>query len=218
MKGILRLLALVTVCVLGSAVPVRALGPVDLQVTALFWNSDTEVLGVSEPSGDVGFRGEMWVTRLGVSASFYQPTPEDSLSSLDFQYTDLDVKWKLISPTENNFLALGVGYQKVDLDSSGVSGDSQGPRLVAEGRVGLTNILYFYGRGAYMPDLSDLETGLVTLTDGSGMEYEFGLQLKPFPFLQLFGGYRFHKDEYETGIGNTEFKHDGFVAGAGVNF
>jgi hypothetical protein len=218
MKGTLRLLALATLVLLGSSLPARALGPVDLEVTALFWNSDTEVLGVSESSGEVGGRAEIWFKKLGASAALFRPRPEGALSDLDFDYTNLDVKWKLISPTENNFIALGAGYQNVDVTAGGLSDDSTGPRLVAEGRVGLTAILYFYGRGAYMPDLSDLEEGTVTLTNGSGFEYEFGLQVKPFPFLQLFGGFRSHKNEYDVPLGTTEFKHDGIVVGGGVNF
>jgi hypothetical protein len=216
MKGIFRLLALATVCVLGSAVPVRALGPVDLEVTDPVLEPDTEVLGVSEASGDVGARAEMWITRFGVSASFYQYTPEDSLSSLDFQYTNLDAKWKLISPTENNFFALGVGYQKIDLDSSGFSDSSEGPRLVAEGRVGLTNLLYFYGRGAYMPDLpiSTRAWGRHRRLGHSTSLAWVGEALPSSSSSEATAS----TDEYETGIGNTEFKHDGLVAGAGVNF
>jgi hypothetical protein len=217
MKGTLRLLVL-AVIVLGASVPVRALGPLDVEVTALFWNSDTEVLGVSESSGEVGARAEVWFKRLGASAAYFQPKPEGLLSDLDFEYTNLDVKWKFIAPTENNFFALGAGYQSVDLAGGGFDDDSTGARLVAEGRVGLTGILYFYGRGAYMPELSDIETGTVSLTNGSGFEYEFGLQLKPFPFLQLFGGFRSHKNEYDVPLGTTEFKHDGIVVGGGVNF
>jgi hypothetical protein len=89
---------------------------------------------------------------------------------------------------------------------------------MAEGRVGLTSILWFYGRAAYMPDLSDLDAGTVQFTNGSAFEYEFGLQIKPFPFLQLFGGYRQHKDEFDVPLGTTTIKHDGILVGAGVNF
>ena len=107
-------------------------------------------------------------------------------------------------------------------DPPGNAGESVYPGypgyVMAEGRVGLTSILWFYGRGAYMPDLSDLDAGAVQFTNGSAFEYEFGLQVKPFPFLQLFGGFRSHKDEFDVPLGTAEIKHDGILVGAGVNF
>jgi len=218
MKRTLRLLALATVAVLGSRLPAFALGPLDVAVTAYFWNADTEVLDQTEASGDVGGRAEVWFKRIGGTAELFRLRPEGSLSDLDFDYGSLDVKWKLLDLTENNFLAVGAGYEKVDLKGSTIDDNSSGPRVMAEGRVGLTSILWFYGQLAYMPDLSDLHAGAVTFTNGSAFEYEFGLQLKPFPFLQLFGGYRMHKDEYDVPLGTGTIKHDGILVGAGVNF
>ena len=218
MKRTLRLLALATVAVLGSRLPAFALGPLDVAVTAYFWNANTEVLDQSEASGDVGGRAEVWFKRIGATAELFRLRPEDSLSDLDFDYASLDVKWKLLDLTENNFLAVGAGYEKLDLKGSLIDDNSSGPRVMAEGRVGLTSILWFYGQAAYMPDLSDLHAGAVTFTNGTAFEYEFGLQLKPFPFLQLFGGYRMHKDEYDVTAGTGTIKHDGILVGAGVNF
>jgi hypothetical protein len=218
MTRTLRLLALATVAVLGSRLPAYALGPLDVAVTAYFWNADSEVLGQTEASGDVGGRAEVWFKRLGFTAELFRLRPEDSLSNFDFDYTSLDVQWRLLDLTENNFLALGAGYEKVDIKGPGIDDNSSGPRIMAEGRVGLTSILWFYGRGAYMPDLSDLEAGAVTFTNGTAFEYEFGLQVKPFPFLQIYGGFRQHKDEFDVPLGTTTIKHDGILVGAGVNF
>ena len=216
----LRLLALATVLAAAPHVPAWALGPVDGEVTVLYWNSDTDAFGASESSSAVGGRAELWfIKKLGVSAGIYRPEPDGSLDGLEFDYKNLDVKWRLISPTENNFLAVGAGWQLVDIDFGGFDTDTSGLRLVAEGRVGLVNILYLYGRAAYLPSLDDLDTGLITLTDGKGKEFEFGLQLKPMPFIQFFAGFRSHEDNFEGPFGaDVDFKHDGIVAGAGVNF
>jgi hypothetical protein len=219
-KRPLRLLALLTVLAAAPSLPVWALGPVDGEVTALYWLSDTEVGDVSESSSAVSGRAELWfVKKFGVSAALYQPDPEDSLEGTDFDYKNIDFKWRLLSPTENNFLAIGAGWQQADYDDNGVEADTSGPRLVAEGRVGIVGMLYFYGRGAYLPDLDDMEVGLVTFTDGKGHELEFGVQLKPMPFVQFFGGYRTQEESFEGPFGNDiDLKHDGFVVGAGFNF
>jgi len=218
MKRTLRLLALATVAVLGSRLPAFALGPVDLAVTAYYWNADSEVLNQKESSGDVGGRAELWFKRIGATGEYFRLSPGGSLSDLDFTYASLDVEWKLLDLTENNFLAVGAGYEKMDLKGNTIDDNSSGPRVMAEGRVGLTSILWFYGRAAYMPDMSDLDAGTVQFTNGSAFEYEFGLQLKPFPFLQLYGGYRQHKDDFDVPLGTTTIKHDGILVGAGVNF
>lgn len=220
MTRTLRLLALGTVLAVAPHAPAWALGPVDGEVTALYWLSDTEVGDTSESSSALGGRAELWfVKKLGVSAGLYRPSPEGSLEGTDFDYKNLDIKWRLLSPTENNFLAVGAGWQKIDFDDNGVEADTSGPRLVAEGRVGLVNILYFYGRGAYLPDLDDMEVGLVTFTDGKGHELEFGLQVKPMPFVQFFAGYRIQEESFDGPLGfDIDLKHDGIVVGAGINF
>ena len=218
MKLTLRLLALAMVAFLGSRLPVFALGPLDVAVTAYYWNADTEVFGQTEASGDLGGRAEVWFKRLGVMGELFRLRPEGSLNDLDFDYMSLDVQWRLLDLTENNFLAVGAGYEKIDVKAPDIDDNSTGPRVMAEGRVGLTSILWFYGRAAYMPDLSDVDAGTVTFTNGSAFEYEFGLQIKPFPFLQLYGGYRQHKDEFDVPLGTTTVKHDGILVGAGVNF
>jgi hypothetical protein len=172
---------------------------------------------VSADSSSVGGRAEVWfVKKVGVSAALFRPSPDEGN---DIDYLNLDVKWRLLSPTENNFLAVGAGWQKIDI-SGDEDVDSSGVRLVAEGRVGLVGIVYAYGRVAYLPSLDDIDAGGTPLTDGSGTEYEAGVQLKPMPFVQFFLGYRSHEDSWTLGEDgpDVDIKTDGFVLGAGVNF
>ncbi len=193
-----------------AVAPSLAAGPVDGEVTAVYWLSDTEVdLGNGESdsvgSEAIGFRAELWfIEKLGVSAGLFAADLEGSDETVD--YNNLDVKWRLLSPTENNFLAVGAGWQQIDVGSE----DTGGVRVVADGRVGLVGFLYFYGRAAYVPSLSDVGE----LSGGSMTELEAGLMIKPAPFLQLFAGYRSNDVSFDA----MDWTTDGFVAGVGVNF
>ena len=210
-------LALLTAAL--APTPAHALGPVDGEATLVYWDSDTEVGSTSASSSNVGGRAELWFfEKLGVSAALYRPEGDDALDGADFEYLNLDVKWRLHSPTENNFIAFGAGWQQVDLSGS-TAADTSGPRLVVEGRVARAGVFYAYGRGAWLPDLDDWEVAGVPLTDGEGKEIEIGLQVKPAPFVQLFAGWRMHEDTFEGPLGNDlDFQHDGFLLGAGVNW
>jgi hypothetical protein len=190
--------------------PSLAAGPVDGEITAVYWLSDTkfDLAGLdsgSEKSEAIGFRAELWfVKKLGVSAGLFPAELADSDETID--YNNLDVKWRLLSPTENNFLAIGAGWQQIDVDSE----DTGGVRVVLDGRVALVGFLYFYGRAAYVPSLSDVGD----LRGGSMTELEAGLMIKPAPFIQLFAGYRSN----DVGFDGVDWTTDGAVAGVGVNF
>lgn len=223
-RGLLRITLLVLATMALSS-PALALGPVDGEVTALYWMSKTEVEtsedveGEEEDSEDVGGRAELWfMKKFGVSAAMYGIDPEGTLEGTDIDQRQLDVKWRLISPTENNFLAIGAGWQQIDF-SGDIDDETSGPRLVVEGRLGLVGILYAYGRGAYLPDLDDFTIDDVPLTDGSGHEIEAGVQLKPFPFIQVFAGWRQTGMTFDTPLGDElEIDSSGPVAGVGINF
>lgn len=195
--------------------PALSLGPVDGEVTALYWRSTTEVDDVREDSPAVGGRAELWFfKKLGVSGTQLTAELEGTLDGTDLRYRNLDVKWRVFSPTENNFLALGLGWQEID-----ESGDAtSGPRAMVEGRVGLVGFLYVYGRGAYLANLDDWQLTGVPLTDGTGHELEAGVQLKPFPFLQLFAGYRRGSVTFDGPAGDVDVATDGALIGIGVNF
>lgn len=200
-----------------SSSPTRALGPVDVEVTALYWMSDSELGGVSEDSKGPGVRGELWIKRLGFAAHSYKLDPDTLFDGESLTSTAADVKFRLISVAENSFLAAGVGYGTMDLSGPG-SGETSGLRLVAEGRIGLVGILYGYGRAAYLPSLDDWEVEGATLTDGDGREVELGVMVQPFPFLQLFGGYRNAEASFDLAGAAVDLKSDGIVVGVGVKF
>lgn len=208
MKKFMGIAAVALATFVLAAAPAAAMGPVDGEVTVMYWLSETEVddgvTSASVDSEDIGFRGELWFAKkIGVSVAMFGADLEDTDLSLD--YNNLDVKWRLFSPTENNFFAVGAGWQEIDAGD----GKADGFRVVAEGRVAIVGIVYFYGRGAYAPSL-DAEG-----EDADMTELEAGVMLKPAPFLQLFAGYRMNETSFDAG---GDLTTDGFVVGAGINF
>jgi hypothetical protein len=190
------------------------MGPVDGEVAAIYWFADGESSDGGEDADGPGLRAEVWFFKhFGISGEMFQL---DVGSDGDIDLTNLDVKWRPFSPTENSFFALGSGWQKIELE--GV--DTSGFRIVAEGRVGLAGFAYVYGRAAYFPSLDDLEVGGMTLgTDVDGSEYDLGVAFEPAPFLSVWAGYRRTKMNftfYEGGADKLQL--DGFYAGAGIHF
>jgi hypothetical protein len=219
MKTIRTILAaLFVLAVVVGALPARAVGPVDGEVTVLYWDSTTDAQGASEGSGNAGGRAELWfLERWGVSGSYFRPSPGGALSGTDLETTDLDLKFRLLSPSRENFVAIGAGWQKLDV-SGDVSGSASGPRIVAEGRFSI-KIVYLFARAAYAPELGDLTLGSDRYKNGSGQQLEAGVQVKPLPFFQIFAGYRADKATFDAPEGGTaSVENKGPFAGVGFNF
>lgn len=218
MKRAVLFLAVSIFLVLAGPTAASAMGPVDGEVTAVYWFADGEAEGSSADADGPGVRAEVWFFKnFGVSAEVFKLEFDDDFGNADFDTTNLDVKWRPISPTENTFFAVGAGWQKVEIESV----DTSGFRLVAEGRIGFAGIAYAYGRAAYMPSLDDIEVEGFTVADNvDGSEYDFGLAVEPAPFLTLRGGYRKSELNYDEveGPGSMEISTDGFYAGAGFHW
>lgn len=208
-----------------AVLPAAAMGPVDGEVGLDYWVSETEVAsgasGITEDSASPGIRAELWFfNKLGVSGSMYEPQPEGALDGSDTEYLNLDIKYRLISPTDKTFLAVGGGWESVDFGAT----DTSGPRIVVEGRVGFAGLAYAYGRGAYLPVLEDFgDAATVEAQDGTGREVELGVAVEPSPFFSVWAGYRtqnFEFDQFVGGVaaGELTVDNDGFVAGVGFHF
>lgn len=216
-----------------AALPAFSAGPVDGEVAAVWWASDYEVTGDSPASADAGAPGlkaELWLrNRYGLRATQFNPEP-DGFAADDASYTSVDVMWKALSPTENNFLAVGLGYQDFELagiDSSGVG--TSGMRATVQGRVSLVGLLTGYAEASYLPSLDDQAGATVAagrFEDMEGMEYELGVAWKMMPFVSLKGGYRESSVDYrQTGIvggpateANGTVESNGIFAGVAIGF
>ncbi len=184
-----------------------AAGPLDAEVGLTWWAHDITAPGVNSTTADgPGAYAEIWWAEgWGLGANYFESDP-DARGLADTSGFSVDLKRRFISPTENNFLALGAGWQNVDLVRGG---SADGVRLLAEGRFGV-GILFGYGHAAWMPDLGD--AGLHR--DVEGTEYEVGVSLTPFPFLNLRLGYRVFDLDFRGGSQES----DGYLLGGAVHF
>lgn len=164
---------------------VSAAGPIDGEVGVNWWANDFDTdLGDGEvDAGAVGGHLQLWWNETwGVKGALYRSDLADSGSADDVDYLSVDVKRRLISVTEHNFLAAGVGYEQLDLRG----GDTQGLRLLVEGRVGLVGAVWAYGHSAWMPVFDDT----AAREDQDAFEFEAGVGFSPLPFMKLSAGWR----------------------------
>ncbi len=219
------------VLLIALATPVFALGPVDVEAGASYWLSDTKVAAgetTTVSSDDISLWAQIWVKKWGAKAAVYKTDLSDDIveGPQQIDYTSLDFRYKVVRFSENNFLALGMGYQSIDVDTNEGSIDSSGWRLSAETHVGLARIVNFYGEGAYYFGMDDLKGGGKTSGENlNGWELEVGVSIKPFPFFNIRAGYRQSNVDFDmtpeeakaAGPGSS-IKPDGFIVGISINF
>jgi hypothetical protein len=222
---VLGLFALATL----TSAPALAMGPVDGEVGAVWWANDHDAMYgesiLSSEAGAPGFRAELWFReRYGVRAERYSSDTGD-IGGGTSDYTSLDFMWRAFSPTENNYFAIGAGWQEIDLDMIGLAGETSGVRLALEGRVALGGLFYIYGQGYYLPALDDaqvVDPGLGPLRDMDGHMLEAGLSWKIAPFMSMRGGYRQHSVDFTTTLLDVEIdgeaESSGFLLGLSFRF
>ncbi len=188
-------LAAVVACALcGSAA--LAAGSIDGEIGAVYWANEIETEGLTPMTTDAdapGFRAELWMLeRYGVKAMQFGSDPDaGGIDGADT--TSVDLMWRAWSPTENNFVAVGLGWGQMDLAPLGSNDSTSGARLSVEGRAGIAGQLFAYGSGAYLPALSDVDSAAIVggrIEDLSGYELELGLSWRLAPFMSMRAGWR----------------------------
>ena len=165
----------------------------------------------SMDAGALGGHVDVWFGAWGAKLSVFD-SELDTLTERDASFFSVDIKRRLVSVTDNNYLALGLGWEDIDL---ALGDSSSGVRLVAEGQFAPLPILHLYGQIAWMPELSDAGGR----TDLEGREWEIGAALTPFPFLSLRGGWRQFDLDFRRGEGGKgSSKSSGPIFGAGVHW
>ena len=180
-----------------------------------WWSNDfsANALDASFDAGTVGIDAEAWWNQgWGLKGSLYKADVLESNSGQGPDFLSVDVKRRLISPTLNNYLALGLGWQSVDLTKEA---DTEGYRFLLQGGIGLTPVLSVYGHTAWLPGLVSSDE----IRDPKGLELEAGIAVKPFPFISFRAGYRAFTLDYVSVQGaNETSKSRGVVLGAGITF
>jgi hypothetical protein len=193
MRTVTKAIAFCGVLCLPICGPVLAAGPIDGEVSTVWWANDfdtkSETASTSSDAGAPGLRAELWMlNRYGLRASRFGSDPDGSDGA---DYTSVDVMWRALSPTENNFVAVGLGWQQMDVE--GLDEATSGARVTVEGRVSLMGMLYAYGHGSFLPSLSDTDAAdpqQGQFEDLDAYEYELGVAWNAMPFMDVHAGYR----------------------------
>lgn len=209
------LAAVTSLFLLLTSGPSHSLGPVDGELIASLWNNDFES-DIADGEADFGsltLSGELWLgDNWGLRAARYENDLEGTAVENQTR-TQLELRRRLLSFSDNNFFAFGVGAEQIDL----INGESTtGLRLSAEARLGITPITYFYGRGAYLPYMDDAGS----FEELTGSELEVGVSFTPLPFLSVKLGYLTLDLDYtdaQSGSGSST-RSDGFLIGAGIHW
>jgi len=129
------------------------------------------------------------------------------------EQTFFDFKYRLLSATDSTFLALGLGWEQ---NRFGAEGSGSGPRIMAEGRLGMLGFLKLYTEVGWAPSLGDVGAR----QDISSIAAEAGLVLDPFPFFDVRLGWRYQISDYTgvlTGSDVSEASY-GVIMGAGFHW
>lgn len=212
-----RYLALLILLLTGGALPqiCAAESEIDGDLNLNWWSNTTsaDALDASFDVGSAGGDAELWWRRRwGMKGSLYKSDVVENQSAQAPDYLSVDFKRRLFSATRNNFLALGLGWESIDL---GNGSDTHGPRFLLEGRLGVTPMVSLYGHTAWLPKLEETND----FEDPDGLEIEAGLAVKPLPHLSFRAGYREFRLDFKSLEGvNESSKSKGVIFGAGIHW
>lgn len=192
---------------------VHAFDDRDQDQAVLGWPSATQssTSSIAMPSQfnmNEGWLNDKWS---GESSIYHANGLEKGLADAS-QWT-LDIKRRLLSSTENTYLAMGLGWNDVAISESE---SSSGMRFVAEGRVGIYGPAYLFGQAAYSPWMSNIGNQI----DPFGKELDLGLAVDPLPSMSFRAGYRgYWLDSAESSDESSIRRQaDGFYIGGGIHW
>ena len=208
-----RIVAAGLLLIISAVVSVQAEESFDGEIGLLMWTNqaETESDDLLDNGTLNGFAEAWWSRNWGVRGSLYR----SELTGAGIDNSDhysVDLKRRFYSLSNNSFVALGAGWEEIELGSG--LGSSSGPRLIAEGRFGLGGAMSFYGQTSWMPDLDD--TAAHSNLEGRG--FEAGLSFEPAPSMSLRLGYRRFRLDFDHGNGSDSAESDGFILGAGFHW
>ena len=157
--------------------------------------------------------GERWLNDKWSGKSSIHPTNGLEKSLADTNQWTIDIKRRFLSDTENTYLAMGLGWNDIEITESE---SSSGMRFVAEGRVGIYGPAYLFGQAAFSPWMSNLGNKV----DPFGKEIEIGLAVDPLPSMSFRAGYRGYWLDSVDSPAESPIRRqaDGFYLGGGINW
>jgi hypothetical protein len=192
----------------------HAIGPVDVELGALYWGASTSDGIANDSSGAPGGFGSLWLKNsLGFGASRYDVHPEGNLAGTNEDFTTVDVRWRWLSASRNNFFALGLGAERIGI----VDDATTAPRVSVEGRVSV-KVVYFFAEAAYLPTLGSMTIEGVPYDGKTGLELDGGLAVKPAAFISIYAAYKSNKVDLTGPAGNISLTSSGPAAGLVFNF
>lgn len=194
--------------------PGYALGPLDGEITIDWWSNELsgDPFDGTLDAGTLSLRAETWWDqKWGVRGGLSLSDIDDSQLE-DRHRFNFDVKRRLISPTDNTFIAAGLGWENLRLENGE---NSQGVRLSLEGRLGLGGFATLYGESILLPNLDDADG----YRDLSATEFEAGVVFDPLPFVSIRAGYRQFELDYNLSSGRSgESSSQGIIIGTGIHW
>ncbi len=190
-----------------------ALGLLDGEASIEWWNTEFSgnVFDGDLDAGTVSLRAQgWWDQKWGIEGGI-NLSDTSSGQFEDQQHFSVELKRRLISPTDNTYLAAGLGWEDIQLES----GDStSGIRLSLRGQIGLVGFASLYGQSTWLPTLNSTSR----FSNLSGSEFETGIVFEPLPFISLKAGYRRFKLDYGFSGSAGGSASSGFILGTGIHW
>jgi len=156
--------------------------------------------------------GSGWLSDKWQGQSSLYKTKSLDVGLLDTNQWSVDITRRLLSTKQNTYLAMGLGWNDVEVEA----GESSfGMRFIAEGRVGIYGPAYLFGQASLSPWM----TNVGQLVNPFGKELELGLAVDPLPFMSLRAGYRgYWLNSADSSDPSLRSQTDGFFIGGGLRW
>ena len=210
-------------CLVAAALPATAAGPLDVEFGAYWWQGDVDAQGIEKDDGaSPAAWARVWLGKWALRAGW----AKGDADPWEMEFTHVDLLRRVVAPTEQNYLALGLGWGRISIGPGSDGADLDGLRLAADAKANLVGLLFVYGEAAWSPWLGDPDGTRGTFwygEDAEGYEWEAGIEVKIFPWTRLRAGYRVGRVEYDAiadsgrRVGIT-LEDSGFLAGLSFRF
>ncbi len=196
----------------GLSIPTYALEPVEAgQYTWDLKSSTGTTIGANQSnsfgSGVLNWWNQPWGTYNTFTLSdLYADSGQRSNS------INLNLKQRLLSTSQHTSLDAGLGVKTIGFGNNDFR---DGLRLSLRGQLGFGHRITFYGESAWMPGLIE-SSGFDNL---SGLEFETGIMLNPWPNLSIRAAYRRLNLDYTlTGGRGEQLYTEGIFFGTGIRW